>query len=154
MAYNYPTYPNYQYPYLGYMSQAVPQVPTPMPTSQMPVGNVPTSNPLILDTVSGRTAADIYNVDMGKQAILIDIDNPVIYKKSRDMNNKLEMQQYDLVLHADEPKEETPKIDLNDYVKKDSIGKIVDDRVNEIVDKRLSEISFAPKTSRKKVSEE
>lgn len=153
MAYNYPTYPNYQYPYYGYVPQAMPQVSAPVAAPQMPA-NTSMSNPLILDTVSGRTAADIYNVDIGKQAILIDIDNPVIYKKSRDMNNKLEMQQYDLVLHIDEPKEETPKINLNDYVKKDSIGKIVDDRVNEIVDKRLSEISFAPKTSRKKVSEE
>ena len=132
----YPTYPQYQ-----------PQTPNINTTP-------PSASPLILDTVSGRTAAEIYNVDLGKQAVLIDIDNPVIYKKSRDMDNKLEMLQYDLVLHIDEPKDTTAKVNLDEYVKKDSIAKIVDDRVNEIVDKRLSEISFAPKATRKKTSEE
>ena len=141
--YSYP-YQQYPYPvYPQYQPQALNVSATPTP-----------SNPLILDTVSGRTAADIYNVEMGKQAILIDIDNPVIYKKSRDMDNKLEMLQYDLVLHVDEPQVVAPQINLDDYVKKESVDKIVEDRVKEEVDKRLSEISFTPKTTRKKVSEE
>ena len=140
------TYPYQQYPYPVY-PQYQPQA--------LNVNAVTTpSNPLILDTVSGRTAADIYNVDMGKQAILIDIDNPVIYKKSRDMDNKLEMIQYDLIPHIDEPKVTAPQINLDEYVRKDTVDKIVEDRVKEEVDKRLSEISFTPKTTRKKASEE
>lgn len=145
--------PYQQYPYPMYYPQSMAQMPNQM---QTPVNNTPVqSNPLILDTVSGRTSADIYNVDMGKQAILIDIDNPVIYKKSRSLDNKLEMEQYDLVLHKEEDKS-VPKIDLNEYVKKEAIEEIVSDRVKEEVDKRLSEISFtpAPKTTRKKTSED
>ena len=89
---------------------------------------------------------------MGKQAILIDIDNPVIYKKSRSMENKLEMEQYDLVLHVDEPIDNTPKIDLDEYVKKEAVEQMI----QKEVDKRISEISFTPKTSstRKKTSED
>lgn len=144
MVYNNP-YQQYPYPYYPQLSNGQMQ-----PMSSMPSA----TNPLILDTVSGRTAADIYNVDMGKQAILIDIDNPVIYKKSRGMDNKLEMLQYDLVLHVDEDKESIPKINPDEFVKKDSIEKIVSTRVKEEVEKRLSEISFTPKTTRKKASEE
>lgn len=143
MVYNYPAYQ--QYPYPVYNNQYMN-----MNNNQMQQNN----NLLILDTVSGKTAADIYNVDMGKQAILIDIDNPVIYKKSRDMNNKLEMEQYDLVLHVEAPKENEPKINPDEFVKKDSIDKIVATRVKEEVEKRLSEISFAPKTTRKKNTSE
>lgn len=149
---NYSGYPNYQYPYAPMYYQPQMQVPTPSTN----VGNTQpiSANPLILDTVSGRTAADIYNVDMGKQAILIDIDNPVIYKKTRDMNNKLEMEVYDLVPHIDKDAS-VQQADLKDYLKKEAIEEIVSDRVKEEVDRRLSEISFtpAPKT-RKKVSEE
>lgn len=138
MVYNYP----YQYPY-PYYPQPVNQIQTP---AQSPV---PSNNMLILDTVSGRTAADIYNVEMGKQAILIDIDNPVVYKKSRGLDNKLEMLQYDLVLHEEEAKEVMPQINLDEYVKKD----VVELMVQKEVDKRLSEISFTPKASRKKTVE-
>lgn len=145
--------PYQQYAYPVYYPQPVGQMPNQM---QPPVNNsTAQTSPLILDTVSGRTSADIYNVDMGKQAILIDIDNPVIYKKSRSLDNKLEMEQYDLVLHKEEDKS-VRKVDLNDYVKKDAIEEIVSDRVKEEVDKRLSEISFtpAPKTTRKKTGED
>ena len=145
MVYNYP-YQQYPYPYYP---QPVNQMQT--PTQPVTIPTVP-SNPLILDTVSGRTSAEIYNVEMGKQAILIDIDNPVIYKKSRSMDNKLEMEQYDLVFHIDEPKEETPKINMDEYVKKETVEQMI----QREVDKRISEISFTPKTSttRKKTSED
>lgn len=145
MVYNYP-YQQYPYPYYP---QPVNQMQT--PTQPVTTPTVP-SNPLILDTVSGRTSAEIYNVEMGKQAILIDIDNPVIYKKSRSMDNKLEMEQYDLVFHIDEPKEETPKINMDEYVKKETVEQMI----QREVDKRISEISFTPKTSttRKKTSED
>lgn len=146
----------YGYPYQQYPYPIYPQY-QPQPTNVNATPNTvpPSTNPLILDTVSGKTAADIYNVDMGKQAILIDIDNPVIYKKSRGMDNKLEMEQYDLVLHKEEDKT-VSKVDLNQYVKKEAIEEIVSDRVKEEVDRRLSEISFtpAPKTTRKKTSED
>ena len=146
MVYN----PYQQYSYPVYYPQPVTPVNQIQTQPQTPVQT--NTSPLILDTVSGKTSAEIYNVDMGKQAILIDIDNPVIYKKSRSMENKLEMEQYDLVLHVDEPKEETPKIDLDEYVKKEAVEQMI----QKEVDKRISEISFTPKTSstRKKTSED
>lgn len=138
--------PYQQYPYPMYYPQPM-QMQNPTNTTSTQTQG----SPLILDTVSGRTSADIYNVDIGKTAILIDIDNPAVYKKSRSMDNKLEMEQYDLVLHVDEPKDKAPKINLDEYVKKDTVEQMI----QKEVDKRISEISFTPKTStRKKASED
>ena len=144
MVYN----PYQQYSYPVYYPQPVTPVNQVQAQPQTPMQT--NTSPLILDTVSGKTSAEIYNVEMGKQAILIDIDNPVIYKKSRSMENKLEMEQYDLVLHVDEPIDNTPKINLDEYVKKDAVEQMI----QKEVDKRISEISFTPKTSARKKSSE
>lgn len=109
-----------------------------------------TSAPRIkLDTVSGKTAADVYNVNIGEEVILYDIDNPVVYKKYRNMENKLEEQIFDLVPHIDKPTEEYHQINMDEYLKADAVEEIISERVKEEVEKRLSEISFTPKATRK-----
>ena len=150
----YPTYQpqmnpyQFQYPYGGYFNPMV------VPPSQGQVSETSSSNSstpgIKLDTVSGRTAADIYNVNVGEEAVLIDIDNPCVYKKSRGADNKLEFQIYDLVPHIEQNSQpSSPPINLDEYVKADAIDNIVTERVKEEVERRLSEISFTPKTTRK-----
>ena len=142
----YSTYqPTYYNPYAYYPQ--VPQTAPPVP----PVTAPTTPTPQIkLDTVSGKVGADVYNVNLGEEVILFDIDNPCVYKKSRSADNKLELLAFDLVPHIEQESQPImPEINLDEYVKKDAIDKMVADRVKKEVDKRLSEISFAPKSRRK-----
>lgn len=145
MTYNNP----YQNPYLNpyYPTYMAPQVAPVAPQTAQP-----TVPQMKLDTVSGRTAADVYEVAIGQEAILFDIDNPVIYKKQRGTDGKLTMDIYDLTRRESEQKEEPQKIDLNEYMKADAIQSLVEKRVKEEVEKRLSEISFTPKSTRSKAS--
>ena len=43
----------------------------------------------ILSYVANRTAADLFNVNFGQTAILVDMDSPYVYKKSRGTDGKL-----------------------------------------------------------------
>ena len=155
-------YPQQTNPYAyynPYLQQ--PQMPMMAPVNNIPVSTAPNistnpaTNPQIkLDTVSGKTAADVYSVNVGEEAVLIDIDNPCVYKKTRGLDNKLTCEVYDLIPHVEADPSSAPKINLDEYVKRDAIEDIVSERVKEEVDKRLSEISFTPKTRKTKVVEE
>ena len=138
----------YQPYFQPYAMQAQPMVQTPPPQPQ------PVSSPIKLDTVSGRTSADVYNVNMGEEVILFDIDNPIVNKKHRGLDNKLETQLFDLVPHVDTSVEETPKVNLDEYLKADTADKLIKDRVKEEVEKRLSEISFTPRPRKQNKTEE
>lgn len=114
--------PNY-YDYLMWLEQQrmAPQQPAP----QQP----------ILSYVANRTAADLFNVNPGQEAVLIDMDMPYVYKKARGADGKLmPVEVYDLVPHV-EPVVQTPQISLEGYVKYEDIDRIV----AEEVDKRITE---------------
>lgn len=142
----------YQYynPYpMGYNPNPVVSAPVATPTVQP--NTQTTSVPQVkLDTVSGRTAADVYNVEVGQKVILFDIDNPCVYEKYRDMDNKLTTEIYDLTLHTEVAPVTAQSINLDEYVKAETIEQIISDRVKAEVDKRLSEISFTPATRTRK----
>lgn len=152
MVYNYPNQAAYPTPQMAYPTQPVtypyyvPSYVAPQQTA--PAAPTPTNQPK-LDFVSGRTAADVYNVNVGEEAILIDIDNPCIYKKSRSLDNKLDMQVFDLTPHVDAPAPEYHQVNLDEYMKADAITQLVNDTVKKEVEEKLSEISFAPKSSRR-----
>lgn len=108
----------------------------------------------IIDRVQGEAAANVYAVNAGQEAILLDMDNPYVYYKSRDFNNKLEEKRFRLV--EDEKQEEQP-VNLDGYVKEEEITAIVAEAVSKAVDKKFSEISFTPtpaKTRKAKTEEE
>lgn len=89
----------------------------------------------ILSYVANRTAADLFNVNPGQEAVLIDMDMPYVYKKARGADGKLmPVEVYDLVPHV-EPVVQTPQISLEGYVKYEDIDRIV----AEEVDKRITE---------------
>lgn len=105
-----------------------------------------------VEFVQGKAAAEIMQVNAGEEIILIDMDNPCVYRKARGFDNKLEpMQTFDLIPHV-EQKEETPKIDLNGFVRVDE----VEEMVKEEVERRMSEITLKPATPKrnKKVEED
>ena len=97
----------------------------------------------ILSYVANRTAADLFNVNFGQSAILVDMDNPVVYKKTRGTDGKLlPLEIYDLVKH--EEKAPVSAVNLDGYVRYEDIDRIV----AEEVEKRITEAFTKP--SRKK----
>lgn len=106
----------------------------------------------VVSFVANKTAADLFNVNPGQEAILIDMDMPYVYRKVRTADNKLQpLQWFDLAPHKEEveiPEGYVKEEDLNEkYVKRDELDRIISDEV----EKRMSEV-FKP--SRKKGQEE
>ena len=106
----------------------------------------------------GRMSAEAYPVGAGEEVILIDMDNPYVYRKARGFDNKLEpLQMFDLIPHVDQP-EKVQQVNLDDYVKSEQIEAIVQNKVQSIVqkevEKRMSEFSFKPTRNKKKVEED
>lgn len=137
MQYFNPTYPNY-------------------PTYPMPYQNQQPTIQRKVDFVQGKISAETYPVNAGEEIILVDMDNPYVYRKARGFDNVLEpMSIYDLVEHKDE---EVKQFDINDYAAEletkisKGVEKSMDQKIKEEVEKRLSEISFTPakKTTTKK----
>lgn len=106
----------------------------------------------------GRMSAEAYPIGAGEEVILIDMDNPYVYRKARGFDNKLEpLQMFDLIPHIDQ-QDKAQKIDLDDYVKSEEIETIIQNKVENIVqkevEKRMSEFSFKPTRNKKKVEED
>lgn len=114
--------------YLNWLAQQermMPQPQMPQPQNMMQPA---------LSYVANRTAADLYNVGAGQAAILIDMDMPFLYKKSRGADGKLlPLEIYDLVPHTEEVQS------LEGYVRYEDIDKIV----SEKVEKKITE-AFKP----------
>ena len=99
----------------------------------------------ILSYVANRTAADLFNVNFGQTAILVDMDAPYVYKKSRGSDGKLlPLEIYDLIKH-EEPV--APTVNLEGYVRYEDIDRIV----AKEVEKRITEAFSKP--SKKKAEE-
>lgn len=105
--------------------------------------------------VANKTAADLFNVSPGQEAVLIDMDMPYVYRKARSADNKLQpLGWFDLVPHQ-ETKEEAVSLDgyvkedelSEKYVKREDLDRIISDEV----EKRMSEVFTK---SRKKGAEE
>lgn len=100
----------------------------------------------ILSYVANRTAADLFNVNFGQSAILVDMDAPFIYKKSRGTDGKLlPLETYNLVKQEEQVM--TPTVNLEGYVKYEDIDRIV----AKEVEKRITEAFTKP--TRKKAED-
>ena len=150
---NYPQYPQ-NYP----QQQYIPQTPYMPQNSQQnqQVNNLPqqpqtmVSSPKF-DIVQGELAANMYQTENGQEVILIDMDNPYVYKKKRGLDGKLEpMEKFKLVKEEEHVE---PTINLKDFVRQEEIESIVEKLVKNEVDKKLSEMTLKPST-RKTKSEE
>jgi len=111
--------------------------------------NPPMMQP-ILSYVANRTAADLFNVNAGQAAILIDMDMPLVYKKSRGADGKLvPLEIYDLIPHK-EVVEPSNTVNLDGYVRYEDIDRIV----AEEVEKRITEAFSKPSKKKKEEVEE
>ena len=106
----------------------------------------------IVAFVANKTAADLFNVNPGQKAVLIDMDLPYVYYKERSQDNKLQpLQWFDLTPHKEQAAE---PVSLDGFVKEEDIrGKYVKrEDLNRIiaqeVDKRMSECFSKPNKRR------
>ena len=149
--YNYQNFPNYpqqmyQYtptsPYNGYTAPQNNSMSNLPPTqNQTPISPK-------FDVVQGELAANMYHTENGQEVILMDMDNPYVYKKRRGADGKLEpIEKYKLVRE-----EEAPVADsLKDYVRQEELQAIIENIVKNEVEKKLSDITLKP--TRKKGEE-
>lgn len=125
--------------YLQWLAQQERAVPQPQPMMQ------PT-----LAYVANRTAADLFNVNPGQRAILMDMDAPIVYGKERGADGKLlPLEIYDLVPHK-EPPAPSQAVNLDGYVRYEDIDRIV----AEEVEKRITEAFSKPSKKKKEEAEE
>lgn len=101
----------------------------------------------IVDRVQGEASANVYPVQPGQEVILLDIDNPYVYRKERGLDNKLTQKRFRLI--EDEVEAKEPKVDLSGFVKAEDVAQMIADAV----DKKMSEYTLKP-TKKKVVVEE
>ena len=96
------------------------------------------------DTVQGEIAANVYPVDIGEEVILMDIDNPYIYKKRRGFDGKLETEKNVVVRYEEEAHDEAP--DLSGYIRREEVDMMVQNAVQNAVEQRMSEMQPKKRT--------
>ena len=133
-----PYYYPADYPY-------APQIPQYQQMQPQPQMNQPKT---IIDRVQGEASANVYPVQPGQEVILLDIDNPYIYRKERGLDNKLTQKRFRLV-EDDIVEEKKPQINMAEYVKIDDVAVMI----SEAVDRKMSEYTLKP-TKKKVVVEE
>lgn len=88
--------------------------------------------------VSNEAEARNYPVAPGNTVMLMDNDNPVVYKKSADLSGRaLPLEIYDLVRRGQEETEENHQININEYLTRkefDSYASAMDKRLSEFMD--------------------
>lgn len=145
-----PTYQPYQQTYPQYPQQATyqPQIQQQMQQpNNLPMQTQQAVSSPKFDVVQGELAANMYQTENGQEVILMDMDNPFVYKKKRGLDGKLEpMEKYQLVKVDDTPQ---PQVDLKDFVRQEEIESIVEKLVKNEVEKKLSEITLKPSTRKK-----
>ena len=131
----YQNYPNYQ------------QVQQPI---QQPIQQTIIQQPQnqILAWVKDEKEAIDYPLSAGQSIFLMTQDDSYLYAKSVDQLGKTTFIKKRLI---DESSSHEPKIDLNEYIKREEIENLITDRIQKEIEKKMSEISFKPTKSKKTV---
>lgn len=152
---NYPQYQQNYQQYQQYQQYPIQNAYTPQIQQQnQQMNNLPQQNQQTVsspkfDVVQGELAANMYQTENGQEVILIDMDNPYVYRKKRGIDGKLSpMEKFRLVKEEEQVK---PEIDLKDFVRQEEIGAIIENAVKNEVEKKLSELTLKP--TRKKGEE-
>ena len=145
-----PYYPQFsqgygqQYQQTPYMAQIQPQN---QQMANLPQNNLSSLVSPKFDVVQGELAASMYQAENGQEVILIDRDNPFVYKRKRTADGKLEpLEKYKLVKVEDQ---EPSGVDMKEFVRQEEIGAIVESVVKNEIEKKFSEMTLKPSTRKK-----
>lgn len=139
--YQYPQYQNYpQYqPYQQPIQQNI----------QQPVQTVQPQQ--ILAWVQSEEEAVKYPLAAGQSLFLMNQNDSYLYMKSVDQLGKTTFMKKRLV---DESDSNDNKVDLSEYIRREEIDNLIDDKIQKEVEKRVSQISFKPTRQKKVVDDE
>lgn len=130
---NYPQYPSYQQP----IQQNIQQ---PMQQPQQ-----------ILAWVQSEEEAIKFPLNAGQSLFLMNQNDSYLYMKSVDQLGKTTFIKKRLV---DESDNQDNKVDLTDYIRREEIDALIDNKIQKEVERRVSQISFKPTRQKKIVDEE
>jgi len=133
---NYQNPYGFQQPYQGNMQQTQPM------QQQMTVPNQ------ILAWVRSEEEAINFPLGIGQSIFLMNQNDNYLYMKSVDQLGKQTFIKKRLI---DESDNQEPKINLNEYIRKEEIEDVITNLVQKIVDKKMSEFSFKPTKTKKQV---
>lgn len=136
----------------GYQPYALPYPTLPTAQPNMPTVAQQQGASSNIFWIQGEAAASAFQVAAGNKVVLLDSAEPVAYVKETDASNRpLPMEVYDLVKR--EANRNIPQIDMDAYVRKDTLETLIAEVVGREVDRKMSEISFTPAKKQKKVVE-
>lgn len=133
----YQTYPQYQ-PYQQPIQQNV----------QQPVQAIQPQQ--ILAWVQSEEEAVKYPLSAGQSIFLMNQNDSYLYMKSVDQLGKTTFMKKRLI-DEDGPDN---KIDLSEYIRREEIDELINNKIQKEVEKRVSQISFKPTRQKKVVDDE
>ena len=140
----------YQYPYQSYPQYQPYQIQQPMQQNiQQPVQSVQPQQ--ILAWVQSEEEAVKYPLAAGQSLFLMNQNDSYLYMKSVDQLGKTTFMKKRLV---DETDNNDKKPDLSEYIRREEIDSLIDDKIQKEVEKRVSQISFKPTRQKKIIDEE
>ena len=127
----------YYNPYMNnpYLNYQFPPIPQPIQQTVQQTVQQPQSNVI---WVKNMMEAQNYPVSAGNTVMLMDNDNPVVYKKSADLSGRaLPLEVYDLVKREAVAEEEPHQINLEEYLTRSEFNSYASE-----INNRLSKISM------------
>lgn len=143
----------YQYPYQQSYPQYQPyQLQQPMTQNvQQPIQQ--SFQPQqILAWVQSEEEAVKYPLAAGQSLFLMNQNDSYLYMKSVDQLGKTTFMKKRLVDETDNHNDNKP--DLSEYIRREEIDNLIDDKIQKEVEKRVSQISFKPTRQKKIIDEE
>ncbi len=134
----YQTYPQYQ-PY---------QQPPMQQNIQQPIQTIQPQQ--ILAWVQSEEEAVKYPLSAGQSIFLMNQNDSYLYMKSVDQLGKTTFMKKRLV---DEDNSDN-KIDMSEFIRREEIDELIDNKIQKEVEKRVSQISFKPTRQKKVVDDE
>lgn len=143
----------YQYPYQQSYPQYQPyQLQQPMTQNvQQPIQQS-IQPQQILAWVQSEEEAVKYPLAAGQSLFLMNQNDSYLYMKSVDQLGKTTFMKKRLVDETDNHNDNKP--DLSEYIRREEIDNLIDDKIQKEVEKRVSQISFKPTRQKKIIDEE
>lgn len=136
----------YQYPYQNYPQYQSYQQPIQQNIQQ------PIQQPQqILAWVQSEEEAVKFPLGAGQSLFLMNQNDNYLYMKSVDQLGKTTFIKKRLV---DESDNQEKKLDLTDYIRREEIDALIDNKIQKEVERRVSQISFKPTRQKKVIDEE
>lgn len=137
----------YSYPYQNYPQYQ----PYQQPIQQTPQIQQSVLPQQIVAWVQSEEEAVKYPLSAGQSIFLMNQNDSYLYMKSIDQLGKPTFIKKRLV---DESDSQDKSVDLSEYIRREEIDSLIDNKIQKEVERRVSQISFKPTKTKKAIEEE